>query len=751
MGYDFSQLHDKEFEILVTDLLSKHLDVRIERFKQGKDKGVDGRFFSNSDKEEIIQCKHYLKTGYKGLINKLKKEEADKVKKLSPEKYYFITSLSLARDNKKEIRKIFEPYIKRDDDIFGQEDLNDLLSFYPEIEEKHFKLWITSTTVLERILNNAIKGRSGFELERIKDNSYKYVQTKNHDKAIEILENEGVLIISGEPGIGKTTLAENLCLFYASQKFEFIDIEESLSEAEAIYKRDKRQVFYFDDFLGSNYFEAISNKKDSHIIKFIERVAKDKTKRFILTSRTNILNSGVLHSPILANNKIQKREFLLQITSLTDLDRARILYNHIWHSNLKEEFIEVYYTDKQYRKVIKHKNYNPRLIEFITDVDRITVSDSSEYWSYIKNTLDNPKEVWADCFKRQNNAFVRNLVNLAVFNGGEIAEDELRESYLELNKIEGQSNKSHTEKDFESMSQLATKSFINRTKAYSEIKYSLFNPSIADFVIQDYIRNFDKIKSIFQSLNTVKSLKQLQSLQLGKYITNKKAKKLKKILFADALKRGKAYDYLIFLARLLLNEKDKKKDIIGVLEKIIEYPKTIKEFSSFLSLLLNFKDELKIEDYSFLIHLVGNRYLDESEIREFLYFIETISLDDESILDYIREEIESSVKAELDFTKDEIDINQYINHYYYDGWYDEVDIDRREIERELEEKAWELIYKFESSCVEHMEFNIAEIISDIDINEMVNKYLKSHGDDTEGFSRGTTSYDQDIDDLFDRG
>src|SRR5699024_4095895 len=132
-----------------------------------------------------------------------KEEEIDKVNSLSPERYIFATSLPLSRENKKEIREIFSPYIKRDDDIFGQEDLNDILSSNPKIEEKYFKLWITSTTVINRILNNAIKGRKQHELRRIQEYSHRYIQTKNHEKALKILEDNHVVIISGEPGIGK--------------------------------------------------------------------------------------------------------------------------------------------------------------------------------------------------------------------------------------------------------------------------------------------------------------------------------------------------------------------------------------------------------------------------------------------------------------------------------------------------------------------------------------------------------------------
>lgn len=44
-NYTFEALNDKEFEELAIDLLSKNLNTNIERFKLGKDQGIDGRFF----------------------------------------------------------------------------------------------------------------------------------------------------------------------------------------------------------------------------------------------------------------------------------------------------------------------------------------------------------------------------------------------------------------------------------------------------------------------------------------------------------------------------------------------------------------------------------------------------------------------------------------------------------------------------------------------------------------------------------
>ena len=108
----------------------------------------------------------------------------------------------------------------------GKEDLNDLFSKFPEVEQRHCKLWLTSTNVLKLIINSGIIGRSRFTLEEIKQESSKYVLTKNHEKAISKLNENHSVIITGAPGIGKSTLAHQICLYYVAQEFEFIkDLE----------------------------------------------------------------------------------------------------------------------------------------------------------------------------------------------------------------------------------------------------------------------------------------------------------------------------------------------------------------------------------------------------------------------------------------------------------------------------------------------------------------------------------------------
>lgn len=345
--YDFLRLNDKEFESLAVDLLAELEGQRIERFKSGKDGGIDGRFFVDGSKEVVIQVKHWARSGLPALIRHLRNNEMQKIHSLNPRRYMLVTSIELSRHNKQVLKDLLSPYVLSETDIFGREDLNDLISKHPEIEKKHYKLWMASTTVLTCLLNAAIVGRSAYKLAEISAFASKYVLTSDHAKALEKLESLHAVIISGEPGIGKTTLADQLCVHYVLRGFRLCCIENSINEAESLYRPKEKQIFYFDDFLGRNYLQALGRHEDSHVINFIKRVSNDKTKRFVLTSRTVILNQGKMLSDLFRIENMEQNEFELRVASLSRLDKARILYNHIWFGRLGEAHVEEVYRDKR--------------------------------------------------------------------------------------------------------------------------------------------------------------------------------------------------------------------------------------------------------------------------------------------------------------------------------------------------------------------------------------------------------------------
>lgn len=93
-------------------------------FKAGRDGGIDGRFFTASGTVEVIQCKHYIKSGFTSLYQELSNSELAKVQKLNLKKYYLVTSLGLRPENKAKVRDLFSLYMPNDDYVIWQEHLN---------------------------------------------------------------------------------------------------------------------------------------------------------------------------------------------------------------------------------------------------------------------------------------------------------------------------------------------------------------------------------------------------------------------------------------------------------------------------------------------------------------------------------------------------------------------------------------------------------------------------------------------------
>jgi hypothetical protein len=151
--YDFRTLSPLDFEELVRDLLQAELDLRLESFGPGRDQGIDFRYAVGSA-ETIVQAKHYPDGGA-GLL-KAATIENTKVERLKPQRYILATSASLTPLLKSRIQRALSAVPTQPGDIFGREDLNNLVRKFPTIERQHFKLWLASTTLLERVLHSGV-------------------------------------------------------------------------------------------------------------------------------------------------------------------------------------------------------------------------------------------------------------------------------------------------------------------------------------------------------------------------------------------------------------------------------------------------------------------------------------------------------------------------------------------------------------------------------------------------------------------
>ena len=504
---NYADLSDVEFEYLCKDIMAKRLNVELRSFASGRDGGVD--LTNNvSTFEIVVQIKHYIGSSNSQLVHALRKE-VDKVRKLRPKHYYICCSKQLTPAIVKEIFDLFSECMQSDANIVTLTEIDSFLKdpLNMDILRKHYKLWITASGLLNEMHNTSIFVDCEVLLADIERDKQLFVRTSAFDLAVSTLNNTRVLLIVGDPGVGKTITSKMLVLKYAVEGYRvrYTTNSTNLHALKNALTQDRqvREVILLDDCFGQAYF-CMRESQENELISLIKFVNLNTSKILILNSRVTIYREAQLRTPMLSVGSSREYNVVtIDMSKISRLDKARIFYNHMYFLKTPPLHFASIKLDKNYLKIIEHRNYNPRIIEFVCSDHQTSTVNPSDFYGFIMSHLGNPVKVWDNEYERRllpvDRIFVITLFSLTLTVA---PVDLVRRCYME--RIEGEDGIDTTVDHFSAALDRLQGSFIRTLDFRGCHSLSMLNPSINDFLEAKLANNSAEKQKVLRSALSIK-------------------------------------------------------------------------------------------------------------------------------------------------------------------------------------------------------------------------------------------------------
>jgi hypothetical protein len=501
--YDFQNISFDDFERLCADLLHVREGINFEAFKVGRDQGIDLRYSSSVDGTVIVQCKRYAPNAFARLKRDLGTKELPKVAALAPDRYILCTSCKLSPNQKDQLFALLKPHCLAAGDILGADELNVLLAANDAIERRHFKLWLGSTAILQRVLHAGVFAYGEHEMDSLQREISRYVVHDGFHRALSLLDETHHCIIVGIPGVGKTIAARLLIAHYIRDGFDVVSVTHDIDDAWKVLDRpsDAKVVIYYDDFLGQMTFsQKLGKNEDRRLLELVAHCKKSKNKRFILTTRDYIFDQALAAYEPLGRAKDVLERSRVKLDDYGLVVRARLLANHLQFSNVGAEILQEIVRTRAYNQIIRHQNFLPRMIEQLCSDKEVRGKSPEQFIQNAMAVLDDPSQVWKRPFGQLSQEARYLAYSLASLNG-DAESRRLEDAWCSLCEDLGLM----VERDFAEVLREVEGSFthsqmypgLGKKAPATFVKF--INPSVREFVLTDLISKSSLFRAVILS------------------------------------------------------------------------------------------------------------------------------------------------------------------------------------------------------------------------------------------------------------
>ena len=532
-----------------------------------------------------------------------------------------------------------------------------------------------------------------YELSEIKKSNQVFYPTNAYKEAKEKLEKQNIIILHGEPWVGKTSTARKLVSEYIEKEYIFIygnvDDLPKIKEQVAI---DEPIICLLDDFLGSNVTYLEKNVAESTLDQIVKIFKNSDNKKLIFTTRTYIYNNAKdLFYKFYRSTSI-KNEYLIDVANYTYEEKGNILYSHMKENgligtNTHKQLVK----DEFYVDIITHNNFNPGVIALICE--RLKNKNEKDVKEYIRNALNDPDGLWEEEYKKLS-SYEKMILTIIVLFGVKVPEKCVKEQFDEI--IKNEDIVILDSETFAKAIDVLSGSFVKATfNDEGDKELEVCKHSIADYIINKIEHKEINLDRYINSAKYVETLYYINLINKDECISEMLAQKAEDDMYSlkSFWYRGKS---IIFdLIKKRLNQKRRK-----ILENIIEeeficgksniiieiverkydalYGYTINKFIEFvieendLEILYDLSDTLELEVFFSTCSEIFN-YCKNTE-----YMIENLNIVVDVLIEVLSNEVESEMNEIMltavaeEIVKDRKSLKEITNEYIYAMLMDEI-------------------------------------------------------------------------------